>query len=192
MSRGIDSSTQTELNKDTFNIINLMEFYDIGGTNTYLTDAPVDISYNAGSGTNTYQSLGKLLNMSDIQEEEDLKIESIDITLSALDTDIVKLFLDYDYIDRRVVVRRAVIDHNYALVGSAILVFDGRLDQPRVAEDFAARKATLAVSASSHWSDFEAIGGRHTNDTEHQILYPTDDFFAPGAETQKDVKWGKE
>ena len=175
MSRGIDSSTQTELDTKSFNIINLMEFYDIGGTNTYLTDAPVDITYNS----NTYTSLGQLLNMSDIQEEEDLKIESIDITLSAIDTDIVKLFLDYDYIDRRVVVRRAVMADDYSLIGTAILVFDGRLDQPRVAEDFAARKATLAVSASSHWSDFEAIGGRHTNDTEHQILYPGDDFFAP-------------
>jgi len=188
MSRGIDSSTQTELDTKSFNIVNLMEFYNIGGTNTYITDAPVDMSYSS----NTYESLGQFLGMSDIMEEEDLKIEVIDITLSAIDSDLVKLFLDYDYIDRRVVVRRAVIDHNYAIVGTPVLVFDGRLDQPRIAEDFVARKATLAVTASSHWSDFEAIAGRHTNDTEHQILYPGDDFYAPGAETQKDVKWGKE
>lgn len=188
MSRGIDSSTQTELDTKSFNIVNLMEFQNIGGVNTYLTDAPVDMSY----GGNTYTSLGQLLGMTDIQEEEDLKIESIDITLSAIDTDIVKLFLDYDYIDRRVLVHRAVTGADYAIIGTPILVFDGRLDQPRLAEDYEARKATLAVSASSHWSDFESIGGRHTNNTEHQILYPGDDFFAPGAETQKDVKWGKE
>lgn len=188
MSRGIDSSTQTELDKKSFNIVNLMEFHSIGGSNTYITDAPVDMSYSS----NTYESLGQLLGMSDIMEEEDLKIETVDITLSAIDSDLVKLFLDYDYIDRRVVVRRAIIDNNYAIVGTPVLVFDGRLDQPRIVEDFAARKATLAISASSHWSDFESIGGRHTNDTEHQILYSGDDFFAPGAETQKDVKWGKE
>ena len=188
MSRGIDSSTQTELDTKRFNIINLMEFQNIGGTNTYITDAPIDITYNS----NTYTSLGQLLGMTDIVEEEDLKIETIDITLSAIDTDLVKLFLDYDYIDRRGLVHRAVMADDYSLVGTPILVFDGRLDQPRVAEDFAARKATLGISASSHWSDFEAVGGRHTNDTEHQILYPGDDFFAPGAETQKDVKWGKE
>ena len=165
-----------------------MEFQDIGPTNTYITDAPVDISYNG----NTYTSLGQFLGMTDIVEEEDLRIETIDVTLSAIDSDLVKVFLDYDYIDRRVLVHRAVISSSYALVGTPILVFDGRLDQPRVAEDFQNRKATLAVTASSHWSDFEAVGGRHTNDTEHQILYPGDDFFAPGAETQKDVKWGKE
>lgn len=188
MSRGIDSSTQTELDKKSFNIVNLMEFYNIGGTNTYITDAPVDMTYSS----NTYQSLGQFLGMSDIMEEEDLKIEVIDITLSAIDSELVKLFLDYDYIDRRVVVRRAVIDHSYSIIGTPVLVFDGRLDQPRISEDFESRKATLAVTASSHWSDFEAIAGRHTNDTEHQILYPGDDFYAPGAETQKDVKWGKE
>jgi hypothetical protein len=188
MSRGIDSSTQAELDKSGFNIINLMEFQGIGGVDTYITDAPIDITYNS----NVYQSLGVFLSMTDIMEEEDIKIESVDITLSAIDTDLVKLFLDYDYIDRRVVINRAVMGHDYSIIGSPILVFDGRLDQPRVVEDFEARKATLAISASSHWSDFEAIGGRHTNDTEHQVLYSGDDFFAPGAETQKDVKWGKE
>lgn len=188
MSRGIDSSTQAQLDTKRFNIINLIEFQDIGGVNNYITDAPVDISYNG----NSYTSLGQLLGMTDIQEEEDLKIETIDITLSAIDTDLVKLFLDYDYIDRRVLVHRTVIGDDYSIVGSPILVFDGRLDQPRVAEDFQSRKATLAVSASSHWSDFEAVNGRHTNKTEHQILYPGDTFFDPSAETQKDVKWGKE
>lgn len=188
MSRGIDSSTQTELDTKSFNIINLMEFQDIGGTNTYLTDGPIDITYNS----NSYEALGGLLGMSDIMEEEDLKIESIDITLSALPNENVKLFLDYDYIDRRVLVHRAVIGDDYSIIGTPILVFDGRLDQPRIVEDFEAGKSTLAISASSHWADFESVGGRHTNDTEHQILYPGDDFFAPGAETQKDVKWGKE
>lgn len=188
MSRGVDSSTQTELNTKSFNIVNLMEFLDIGGTNTYITDAPIDMVY----GGKTYTALGQLLGMTDVVEEEDLRIETIDITLSAIDSDLVKVFLDYDYIDRRVLVHRAVTGDSYNIIGTPILVFDGRLDQPRIAEDFKNRKATLAITASSHWSDFEALGGRHTNDTEHQVLYSGDDFFAPGAETQKDVKWGKE
>jgi len=188
MSRGIDSSTQAELDKPGFNIINLMEFQGIGGQDNYITDAPIEISYNG----NTYTPFGQFLGVTDIQEEEDLKIESITITLSAIDTDLVKLFLDYDYIDRRVILYRAVMGYNYSIIGTPILVFDGRLDQPRVVEDFESRTATVALQASSHWSDFDAIGGRHTNDTEHQILYPGDDFFSPSASTQKDVKWGKE
>lgn len=188
MTKGISASTQTELDKSGFNIVNLMEFQNIGGTTTYVTDAPFEVDYNS----NTYAGLGQLLGMGDITEEEDLKIESIDITLSALDTSIVKLFLDYDYIDRRVIVYRAVLGEDYQIAGNPILVFDGRLDQPRLAEDFASRTATLAVSATSHWADFEAQNGRHTNDSEQQALYSGDTFFSTSKDTQKDVKWGKE
>lgn len=188
MARVIHSSTADELNKSTFNIINLVQLDIIPGDPTYITDAPVDISY----GGNTYQSMKGMLGINDIKEEEDLKVESVDITLSAVESDNVKLFLDYDYIDRRVLIHRAVIGKsNYDIIGDPILVFDGRLDQPRLAENFQNRTATLAVSASSHWSDFNAIGGRHTNSSEQKVLFPGDTFFDKATETQKDVKWGK-
>lgn len=188
MSRGIDSSTQTELDKVSFNIVSLLEFQGIGGTNTYITDAPADITYNS----NTYLSTRGMMGVSDIQEEEDIKIENVDITLSGVDVENVKLFLDYDYIDRRVLIHRTVLDASYALVGAPILVFDGRLDQPRLVEDFKSRTATLSISATSHWADFESVNGRHTNTTEQQVLHPGDTFFDKATETQKDVKWGKE
>tara|TARA_R110000796_G_scaffold163631_3_gene280599 strand:+ start:2911 stop:3477 length:567 start_codon:yes stop_codon:yes gene_type:complete len=188
MTRGIDSATQTELDKSAFNIINLLEFQGIGGSNTYITDAPVNLDYSG----NTYDSVRGMLGVSDIQEEENIKIENVDITLSGVDIENVKLFLDYDYIDRRVLIHRVVMNSSYAFVGSPILVFDGRLDQPRLVEDFEARTATLSVSASSHWSDFQSINGRHTNPTEHKVLYSGDTFFDKATETQKDVKWGKE
>jgi len=191
MSRGLDSSSKAELAKRQFAIINLLQFLDIGPTPVYLTDGPNPITWDG----RTYESIGTLLAISDMTEEEDLKIETVDITLSAIDTDIVKLFLDYDYIDRRVVIHRAIFDANGSMVqpiGTPALVFDGRLDQPRLVEDWQSKSATLGVSASSHWSDFDASGGRHTNDTEHQVLFPGDTFFVNSTETQKDIKWGKE
>ena len=191
MSRGVVSATTTELVKKNFNIINLLEFQGIGGTDTHLTDAPVDISFNDGSGADTYLCTRGMLGVSDITEENEIKIETVDISLSGVSTENVKLFLDYDYIDRRVLIRRAVIDHEYNIVGSPILVFDGRLDQPRLTEDFEGRSAILSVTATSHWMDFEAAEGRHTNDTEQQILFTGDNFFANASDTQKDVKWGR-
>lgn len=187
MSRGVASATATELATKSFNIVNLLEFQNIGGSNTYLTDAPADITYSS----NTYLSTRGMLGVSDITEENEIKIESVDISLSGVDTANVKLFLDYDYIDRRVLIHRTVIDDKYAIIGTPILVFDGRLDQPRLTEDFANRTATLAVTATSHWMDFEAAEGRHTNDTEQQTLFSGDNFFANSTDTQKDVKWGR-
>lgn len=142
----IDSATQAELNKNNFNIVSLISFYNIGGSDTFLTDGAVDITYNSV----TYLSTKGFLGMSAIQEDEDLKIENIDITLSAVDSSNVKLFLDYDYIDRRVTIHRAIISDAHTVIGQPILVFDGRIDQPRVKEDWSSRKAEVAVSASSH------------------------------------------
>lgn len=191
MTRGVASATATELATKNFNIVNLLEFQGIGGTDTHLTDAPVDISYNDGGGADTYLSTRGMLGVSDITEENEIKIETVDISLSGVSTENVKLFLDYDYIDRRVLIRRAVIDDNYAIIGTPILVFDGRLDQPRLQEDFDSGSAILSVTATSHWMDFEAAEGRHTNDTEQQILFSGDNFFANASDTQKDVKWGR-
>lgn len=183
----INSATQAELDKNNFNIVTLLAFYDIGGTNTFFTDGAIDIAYDG----NTYVATRGVMGIGDITEDEDLKIEQMEIVLTGIESENVKLFLDYDYIDRRVVVYRAVIGMDNIIIGDPILVFDGRLDQPRVSEDWKARKADLAVTASSHWSNFEASSGRHTNNTEQQVLYPGDTFFEFTADTQKDVKWGK-
>ena len=187
MSRGVTTTTATELATKNFNIVNLLEFKSIGGSDVHLTDAPADITFDS----DTYLSTRGMLGVSDITEENEIKIESVDITLSGVDTANVKLFLDFDYIDRRVLIRRTVIDDKYAIIGSPILVFDGRLDQPRVQEDFKSGTAILSVTATSHWMDFEAAEGRHTNDTEQQLLFTGDNFFEKSTETQKDVKWGR-
>ena len=187
MSRVVTTTTATELATKNFNIVNLLEFKSIGGSDVHLTDAPADITFDS----DTYLSTRGMLGVSDITEENEIKIESVDITLSGVDTANVKLFLDFDYIDRRVLIRRTVIDDKYAIIGSPILVFDGRLDQPRLQEDFENRTATLSVTATSHWMDFEAAEGRHTNDTEQQLLFTGDNFFEKSTETQKDVKWGR-
>lgn len=186
--RTIDSATQAEIDSGSFNIATLISLYGIGGEDIFFTDAPEDVSYSSTTWTSTRLPLG----ISEVKEDEDLKIESVDISLSAIDSENVKLFLDYDYIDRRVVIHKAIITDSSTIVGAPIIIFDGRLDQPRVTENFSARKADLAISASSHWSNFDEAAGRHTNKTEQNILYPGDTFFDFTTETQKDVKWGKE
>tara|TARA_Y100000114_G_scaffold39830_1_gene35452 strand:+ start:817 stop:1380 length:564 start_codon:yes stop_codon:yes gene_type:complete len=187
MTRGITNSTLvSKLASRRFNIVNLVDF--AVGSNNYVTDAAVDISF----GGNTYTSAGGALSISEIQEENNVRIEEITITISALKTSSVKLFLDNDYIDRQVIVRKAILDGNHTIVGDTVIVFDGRLDQPTVQEDFTNGSATVQVKASSHWSDFQSTNGRHTNDSEQQALHTGDTFFEKAAEVNKDVKWGRE
>ena len=49
MSRGVASATATELATKNFNIISLLEFQIVSGSHVFLTDAPVDITYNSNS-----------------------------------------------------------------------------------------------------------------------------------------------
>lgn len=188
MARDIDAATLNKLKETSYTIVNLMELYVDPAATTYLTDA----AYNITNNGKTYLSTGGMLSVTDINEEDKLTIEKVDIVVSAVKSEYVKLFLDYDYIDRRVIIYRAVLDDNHKVIGTPFLVFDGRLDAPAVAEDFQSRTATLKVSASSHWVDFDATNGRHTNDSEQQVLFPGDKFFEFAMVTTKDVKWGRE
>ena len=186
MSRGVVSATATEIATRSFNIVNLVDF--AVGSGNYGTDAQVDISF----GGNNYLAAGGALQISEVTEEDTLKIESITITLSALDTAVVSYFLDNDYMDKQVIVRKAVIGDDYQIIGDPILVFDGRLDQPTITEDFKSGTAIIQVKASSHWTDFDKSNGRHTNDAEQKQLFPGDTFFEKASVVNKDVKWGRE
>jgi len=186
MSRGVVSATATEIATRSFNIVNLVDF--AVGSGNYGTDAQVDISF----GGNNYLAAGGALQISEVTEEDTLKIESITITLSALDTSVVSYFLDNDYMDKQVIVRKAVIGDDHQIIGDPILVFDGRLDQPTITEDFNSSTAVIQVKASSHWADFDKSNGRHTNDAEQKQLFPGDTFFEKASVVNKDVKWGRE
>lgn len=188
MARDIDAATLSKLKETSYTIVNLLQFAITSDHLTLLTDAAYDITI----GSFTYKSTAGMLSVTDINEEDKLTIEKVDIVVSAVKSEYVKLFLDYNYINRRVLIYRAVLDDNHKVIGTPFLVFDGRLDAPAISEDFQSRTATLKVSATSHWVDFDATNGRHTNDSEQQVLFPGDKFFEFAMLTTKDIKWGRE
>ena len=187
MARDIDSATLAKITETSYTIVNLLEFYVVPAEPTFLTDAAYNITFEG----KTYNSTQGMLSVTDITEEDQLNIDSVQIVISAVPSANVSMFLNYDYIDRRVIIYRALLDDNHRVIGRPFLVFDGRLDQPTVAEDFQSRTATLAVSAASHWSDFDATNGRHTNDSEQQVLFPGDKFFEFASQNNKEIKWGR-
>ena len=190
MSRNLNASVLAKLAENNYTIVNLITFYidaGVDGNEHHYTDYQHDITWNSNLYTATFGVMG----VSDITEEQNFSIQSVNISMSAVPSENVKLFLGYDYIDRRVTVHRALLDTDNTIIGTPFLVFDGRIDQPIVKEDFQSRTATLGVSASSHWVDFDSQNGRHTNNTEQQVLHPGDEFFSFATETQRDIKWGR-
>ena len=190
MARGLPQEVLDKLATNNYSIVNLIEFHiddGVGNPVTYFTDYLLDIDW----GGNTYVATRGAMGVSDITEEQQFSIQQVTVSLSGVPVENVKLFLDYDYIDRQIIIYRAIIDEDHSIIGSPFLVFDGRLDQPIVRDDYEARTAVLSVTASSHWVDFDSMNGRHTNDSEQQILYPGDTFFISATETQKNIKWGR-
>ena len=150
----------------------------------YITNGGFDVTYDG----NVYIALGQFLSVSDIQETGDLQVNTVNIGLSGIPSDILNLFFNYIYTNRRVIVRRAYFNEINLLIG-AITIFDGRMDKP-VVQDDPNSSTVVAVECRNQWADFERKSGRHTNNNEQQAFFPGDKGFEYSSQVVQDIKWG--
>lgn len=180
--RTINAATLTALQSDSFNLATLIQF-DFA-TPVRITDWARNISY----GGNTYTSSVHLIDYGTFNESSELRINSVNLTLSAVEQTYVALFLGGNYIDTRTRIWRAVLNSSDAVIGDAILVYDGRIAGYTISDT--ETESTLTVDVASHWKDFELINGRKTNHNVQQLHFAGDKGFEFAAVTQKDIKWG--
>jgi len=183
MTRAIDASTIAELAKDDFNLATLIKLeFD---TPLYITDW--DRSVTALSAT--WVSSPHFMSSGDVTETSDLRVNTVNITLSGVEQSYISIFLSQDYIDKPIKFYRAVLDDSDVVIGSPILVFDGLMTGYDIedTED----SSQITVNCASHWKDFEKENGRKTNDNSQKIYFPNDDGFEFAAKTIKDLKWGR-
>jgi hypothetical protein len=183
MTRLIDSATIAELAKDDFNLATLIRF-DFSSV-LYLTDWDRDISALSA----TWNSSPHFLGVGDVKETSDLRVNTVDITLSGVEQSYVSLFLSQNYIDVPARIYRAVLDDNDVVIGSPILVFNGVITNYDIQDSKS--ESTVTVQIASHWKDFEKENGRKTNDNSQKIYFPNDEGFEFAAKTIKDLKWGR-
>ena len=183
MTRLIDSATIAELAKDDFNLATLIRF-DFSSV-LYLTDWDRDISALSA----TWNSSPHFLGVGDVKETSDLRVNTVDITLSGVEQSYVSLFLSQNYIDVPARIYRAVLDDNDVVIGSPILVFNGVITSYDIQDSKS--DSTVTVQIASHWKDFEKENGRKTNDNSQKIYFPNDEGFEFAAKTIKDLKWGR-
>jgi len=183
MTRLIDSATIAELAKDDFNLATLIRF-DFSSV-LYLTDWDRDISALSA----TWNSSPHFLGVGDVKETSDLRVNTVDITLSGVEQSYVSLFLSQNYIDVPARIYRAVLDDNDVVIGSPILVFNGVITNYDIQDSKS--ESTVTVQIASHWKDFEKENGRKTNDNSQKIHFPNDEGFEFAAKTIKDLKWGR-
>jgi hypothetical protein len=183
MSRGLHADTIAELQNNAFNMCNIVEFqFD---TAQYLTDYSHDITHDG----QVYDSSSSLLAIASPKESHDLRVNSINLELSGVNQTFISLFLTGNWINRKVIIRQAVIGSDGQIIGDPFVVFDGQMTQFEVDEDN--KSSRVIVSIASHWADFEKTNGRFTNDNSQQFIFPGDRGMEYAANSIRDIKWGR-
>ena len=186
MARLTGGNTNTALARDA--VVSYL-LLDLNGT--YYTDAPYDIVYDS----KTFSAQGIFLSITSASETSELSITSITITLSALDATAVSTFAVSSFINKDVVIHRALIDQtdNSVIDDSTgdgpILIFQGRVAGYQINDSN--KTAGLAIRVDSLFSNFEKINCRRTNLRNFQREYPADFSMEYSHEAIKDIRWGK-
>lgn len=185
MNRGASADVIAEIALAANRPVHLFELY-LSGATTYATDAYRQVTWNGVD----YPALGHFLDFDGVEESSDMTINQCRVQLSGVDQTLIAAILAYEYIDRRLVIRKGFLTGSEALMIDPLPIFDGRVDAPEIAEDPATGACTVTIAASSHWIDFERTPGRHTNHEEQQLWFPGDLGFEYVSQLNRQIKWG--
>lgn len=183
MSRVTNSATIAALASDSIRLATLIKL-DFP-TPIYITDYGQDIVYS----TITYDASSYILEVGDASESGDIRVNSMDLTLSAVERSYVSLFLQSDYVNKQVLVQRVCLDDNGDVIGEPITYFDGRIVSFDIEDS--GTDSRINVELASHWQDFDKVQNRKTNTKSQQFWFPNDRGFAYAASTITNLKWGR-
>lgn len=187
MARGLSIAAKVALGADPLRIVHLLELELDEPTGTIrLTDSPTEIQWEGA----TYYRGGNLLGFSDIEESAALMVNQLTVSLAGVDQTLIALVLQENYLDRTLRIRRGFLNETTRALETVEPFFEGRVNQPAVAEDPPAGTSTVSLTAADGWIDFERAPGRQTNHEQQQALFPGDRGFECAAQTYQDLPWG--
>lgn len=192
MTRQLDSSLETKLGSREVFAADLIELHL--STALYFTSTNIDIDFDSATapdaGTNTYLAQGQFLYYGNIVESSDLRVGQVDLTFTAVDTTTVALLINNNYMNKRVVIYRAVLDSDYSFTSNDVFtVFDGTIMNYSIRESEGT--ATVTMTVSSQFADFERTNGRKTNPASQNVHFSTDKGMDFSTQIVKDIKWGR-
>lgn len=164
--------------------------------NYYMTQAPFDleISHSAPNpAKDTFKAAGGLLSISDFTNNANFSIDKLNITVAGIvplspteDSAMIQA-QSLEYIDKPVTIYRAFME-DYT-VAHEIVLFKGYINVLSVTQNSQGDQSLVSIDISSHWTDFDRVSTRHTNNTSQQEYYPTDVGMEYAKEIQKEITW---
>lgn len=192
MSRNIAPALQTKLADRTLFVADLIELHL--DTPLYFTTSNINITFDSttapDNGNNQYLAQGQFIGYGNVIESADLRVGTLEMTFTAVDGTMVGVVLNNDYIDKRVVIYRAVLQNDYSFTSSDVfMIFDGFINGYNISES--KDTATLTLECSSQFADFERTNGRRTNPASQKLFFSTDRGLDFSPQIVKDIKWGR-
>jgi len=187
MARGLTSAVKTELATGNIDPVLLIE---LGfETPIYLTNASFDITSDVSGTSRTYSSNGHLRNITTVSETNNPTKNSLIVSLSGVEQSYISVALNENIINDNVFVYRGFFDANLSLIADPFLLFYGTIDNYIISDN--SEKATINLTATSHWGNFSKTNGRTTTDNSQQRFFTGDKGMEFTALTVKDIKWGR-
>jgi hypothetical protein len=152
------------------------------------TDNSFDIVDDIEGSSQTYNADGTLLGVGDIPESNTPIKHNIGLMFSGVDQSLISTCLSNDVLGSEIKVYRGVISGT-TCIADPFLLFHGHLADFQIND--AGTGATLGMTVTSHFGNYEKINGRTTSDISQKRFFSADKGFEFSALTIRDIRWGR-
>lgn len=150
-----------------------------------LTSAPFDVTQNG----EVYTGVGTLGGVSTVPEGAELQTYSVALTLSGIPPTLVQVALTDPAQGRDARLWLLLLDDAHQPVGSAVLLFRGRIDTMDVE---LGQTATITLSVQSRLADWDRPRVRRYTHEDQKAEWPQDRGFELVAQmAEKTIYWGR-
>ena len=162
MVRTIHSQAKTVVQSNQVQAV-MMAHLDFGSDgNVYVNSSGQNITYSG----NAYLGVGGMGGISGVQESTELSSYAVNLQLSGIASTNLSLALNSNYQNKLAIIYMAIVDDDDAIVGTPMVMFQGRMDAMNIEMG---ETATISVRVVSRLSDWERNrGGRYTNEDQQE------------------------
>ena len=137
---------------------------------------------------NTFLGAGTVIEISTVEESNEIAAKGISLTASGLDSAIISMALSENYQNRQLTLYVGTIDES--MTTSTYILFRGRLDTMNIEENGEATNITM--TAENRLIDLERPRIRRYTNEDQKSLYPADVGLEFVDDLQdKTIDWGK-
>jgi hypothetical protein len=170
MPRNIDPATLAAMAAPNVRI-GLFVQLTFATTTQYVWTGQGNITWNG----NTYLGVGYLGSVSTIQEDSTVQAQGISIQLQGITADDLSEALTEVHQGLPAKVYTVFFNADGTIIGTPILSFSGKMDQPEINE--AAETATITISCENRMAELNRSREQRLTLAEQQLHYPGDNGF---------------